>query len=68
MLDAGYEAEYLSNKRGSLLRIYYWMIWYPIGYWLLNMLTTVWAVPKTMMRKKNTRAIWVSPDRGIKPS
>lgn len=67
ILDADYETEYLPNKRGSVLRIYYWMIWYPIGYWVLNMLTTVWAVPRTLMRKKNTRAIWVSPDRGVKP-
>jgi biofilm PGA synthesis N-glycosyltransferase PgaC len=44
---------------------YYWMVWYPLAYWLLNMLTTIWAVPKTLMRKRNSRAVWVSPDRGI---
>jgi len=67
LLDARYEAEY-SKKRGGLFRTYYWMIWYPIAYWMLNMLTTVWALPKAFMRKKNARAVWVSPDRGINPS
>lgn len=47
-------------------RNYYWMIWYPIAYWMLSLFTTVTAVPKTLLKQRNRRAIWTSPDRGIK--
>jgi biofilm PGA synthesis N-glycosyltransferase PgaC len=42
---------------------YFWMIWYPFVYWLLNLFTAVTAVPKVLFSKKG-RARWVSPDRG----
>ncbi|NKF22576.1 poly-beta-1,6-N-acetyl-D-glucosamine synthase [Solimonas marina] len=47
-------------------RGYYWMIWYPIAYWLLNMLTVVAGVPKALLRRGRGRAVWVSPDRGLR--
>lgn len=47
-------------------RNYYWMIWYPMAYWLLSFLTTVTAVPKALLKRRDTRATWVSPDRGIR--
>lgn len=50
----------------QLFRQYFWMIWYPLAYWMLNMLTTVWAVPKTFLRRSGKRAIWTSPDRGVR--
>ncbi|MCL1633907.1 poly-beta-1,6-N-acetyl-D-glucosamine synthase [Luteimonas sp. SX5] len=46
-------------------RNYYWMIWYPIAYWMLSLFTTVTAVPKTLLKKRK-RATWTSPDRGIR--
>lgn len=46
-------------------RNYFWMVWYPIAYWLLSLFTTVVAVPKTLLRGKPKRATWVSPDRGV---
>ena len=51
-----------------LFRHYFWMIWYPLVYWLLNMMTTLWALPKLFMRRRGQRATWVSPDRGIRAS
>lgn len=57
-IDARYEK--------GLGRFYYWMIWYPVAFWLINMLTTVVAVPKALLKRKGTRAVWVSPDRGLK--
>jgi biofilm PGA synthesis N-glycosyltransferase PgaC len=47
-------------------RTYFWMIWYPLVYWCISALTTVVAVPRILARKRSARAIWVSPDRGIK--
>ena len=58
IIDRRYEAKVGRN--------YYWMIWYPMAYWLLNMLTTVAAVPMTLLKKGGKRATWVSPDRGIR--
>ena len=50
----------------DIFRHFMWMIWYPMAYWLLSMLTSVCAVPKTFFRKRGLRAVWVSPDRGLK--
>ncbi|KAB8193898.1 poly-beta-1,6 N-acetyl-D-glucosamine synthase [Lysobacter maris] len=47
-------------------RNYYWMIWYPVAYWLIGMASTVVALPKALLKRHNTRAVWVSPDRGIR--
>ncbi len=49
----------------NLLRYYFWMVWYPLAYWMLTMLTSVWALPKTLLRRRGKRAVWVSPDRGV---
>ena len=49
----------------GLGKLYFWMIWYPLAYWVINVLTTVYAVPKTLLRDRNARAIWKSPDRGL---
>lgn len=46
-------------------RIYYWMIWYPIVFWVINVLTTVYTLPIAIFKPKGKRAVWESPDRGI---
>lgn len=58
IIDRRYETQVGRN--------YFWMIWYPMAYWLLSLFTTVVAVPKTLMKKRGKRATWVSPDRGIR--
>ncbi len=57
-----------GRYEGGLGRYYYWMVWYPIAFWMINMLTTVVAVPKALLRRRGRRAVWVSPDRGLKPT
>ncbi|NNP76877.1 poly-beta-1,6 N-acetyl-D-glucosamine synthase [Acinetobacter sp. Ac_3412] len=47
------------------LRNYFWVIWYPLFFWMLGAATTVFAVPKALFTRKK-RARWVSPDRGFK--
>lgn len=47
-------------------RNYYWMIWYPLAYWLVGLVTTITALPKALLKRRNTRATWVSPDRGLR--
>jgi biofilm PGA synthesis N-glycosyltransferase PgaC len=56
-----------SRFERGMGRVYYWMIWYPVVYWLLNVFTTVVAVPKAIRKRRGTRATWVSPDRGLRP-
>jgi biofilm PGA synthesis N-glycosyltransferase PgaC len=47
-------------------RNYFWMIWYPIAYWMLTTATSIVAFPKAVLKRKGTRAVWTSPDRGIR--
>ncbi len=57
IIDRRYEA--------AVGRNYYWMIWYPMAYWLLSLFTTVVALPKVLLKRRRGRAVWVSSDRGI---
>lgn len=57
---------YLDRRYDCIiLRYYFWMIWYPLAFWLLTMATTVVAVPRVLFRPKGKRARWSSPDRGV---
>ncbi|HEY5647072.1 MAG TPA: poly-beta-1,6-N-acetyl-D-glucosamine synthase [Pseudomonadales bacterium] len=53
-----------SRYERGIWKYYFWVIWYPLAYWLFIMLTAVVAVPKAILKRKGTRAIWTSPDRG----
>jgi biofilm PGA synthesis N-glycosyltransferase PgaC len=53
-----------SHYDTGLGRNYYWMIWYPLVFWLINVAATVVAFPKALGRDAGKRARWVSPDRG----
>lgn len=57
VIDRRYEAR--------IGRLYYWMIWYPVAYWLLSLSTTIVAVPRTLLRRRRI-ATWTSPDRGYR--
>lgn len=50
----------------GLGRNYYWMVWYPIVFWLINTASTIAAYPKVLLRRDGKRARWVSPDRGVR--
>lgn len=54
-----------SSYEKGLGRYYYWMIWYPLAYWLINVVTVIVGVPKALLRQEGIRATWKSPDRGI---
>lgn len=53
--------------KGTPLRHFFWMIWYPMAYWILSMAATVTAVPRALLRQFKKRGRWTSPDRGIRP-
>lgn len=56
-----------SRFERGIGKVYYWMIWYPVVYWLLNVFTAVVAAPRAIRKRRGTRATWVSPDRGLRP-
>ncbi len=62
IIDKRYE------PKRQFFRNYFWIIWYPLAFWLLSLLTTVVAVPKAILKRKNLRARWNSPDRGVRPA
>lgn len=55
------ERSYEKNIASSL----FWVVWYPMVYWMLSLLTTLVSFPKTMLKSQGRRARWDSPDRGI---
>lgn len=56
-----------SRYEKGLWRVYFWVIWYPLAFWVISMLTTVAAVPKALFTPRDKRAVWTSPDRGVRP-
>lgn len=54
-----------SRYEGKLFRYFISCIWYPYVFWLINSLTLVHGFPKALLRDKNRKATWTSPDRGI---
>jgi biofilm PGA synthesis N-glycosyltransferase PgaC len=57
-----------SRYEPRLGRYYYWMVWYPLVYWILQSAATCVAVPKALMSGLKNRGTWTSPDRGIHSS
>ncbi|MFA5984243.1 MAG: poly-beta-1,6-N-acetyl-D-glucosamine synthase [Methylococcaceae bacterium] len=60
-IDSRYE-----SRSGGAARYYYWMIWYPIVYWLMNVGTTIYGTAKAIGKKRGQRAVWVTVDRGLR--
>lgn len=56
-LDHAYEKD--------LCKYLFWVIWYPFMYWMISSFTLIFAAPKALFKKKGTRAVWRSPDRGL---
>lgn len=57
-----------SRYERRMGRYYYWMIWYPMVYWILNVITTVVALPRAIVhRRQFRRGVWDSTDRGLRP-
>jgi poly-beta-1,6-N-acetyl-D-glucosamine synthase len=49
-----------------LLYSLFWIIWYPLAFWMLSTATTVVALPRALVRPRKERTTWVSPDRGLR--
>ena len=58
---------YLIERRyeAGMLRNLFWIVWYPLAFWLLSALTSVVALPRAFFLARAMRTRWVSPDRGV---
>lgn len=57
-LDRPYDHRLLANG--------FWLIWVPFGFWLVNFVASLAALPLLLRRPSRQRARWVSPDRGVR--
>lgn len=55
-----------SRYEKGIIRTLFWMIWYPLAFWMITTLTTVVALPRALTRPRKARTTWVSPDRGFR--
>ena len=56
------EKRFESYRLASL----FWIISYPIVFWMLSAATAVVALPRALFRPRSGRTTWVSPDRGLR--
>lgn len=49
-----------------LLTSIFWVIWYPLVFWMLQTATAVVGVPRALLRPRHVRGTWISPDRGFR--
>ncbi len=54
-----------SRYEKGVARHYYWIIWYPFVFWIINVFTTAVGFVKAVTKKPGKKAVWESPDRGI---
>lgn len=65
LLQAGVSLVIDSRYEKGLFKYSFWMVWYPLAYWMINVVATVQGFPKALVKKRGERAVWISPDRGI---
>jgi biofilm PGA synthesis N-glycosyltransferase PgaC len=47
-------------------RTLFWVIWYPVVFWVLSAATAMVGFPSALKRRAGARARWISPDRGFR--
>lgn len=53
-----------SRYESRLIKHFFWIVWYPLAYWLINVFTTAVALPKACFLGRKNTGTWNSPDRG----
>jgi biofilm PGA synthesis N-glycosyltransferase PgaC len=62
LVSALLEGRYERGMLGSL----FWMIWYPLAFWMLSAVTAAVALPRVLLQPRKERTTWTSPDRGLR--
>ena len=60
-IDSRYE-----RGLGGMGRYYYWIVWYPLVYWMIGVGTALTGLYKAITKKQGQRAVWVTLDRGVR--
>ena len=55
-----------SRFEKGIARSLFWVIWYPLVFWLLQTFTAVLGLPRALRRSERAGGTWVSPDRGVR--
>ena len=55
-----------SAYEENIWKYYFWMVWFPIVYWLINVFSIMIGLPRAIFKEKGVNATWKSPDRGIR--
>ncbi len=55
-----------SRFERGLAKSLFWIIWYPLVFWLLQAATAVISLPRALLRPRHARGTWISPDRGLR--
>ncbi|MEH6558555.1 MAG: poly-beta-1,6-N-acetyl-D-glucosamine synthase [Oceanicoccus sp.] len=55
-----------SRYEKGLWKYFFWMVWYPLAYWMINTLTIIVAAPMVIFRSSEATGRWESPDRGVR--
>jgi biofilm PGA synthesis N-glycosyltransferase PgaC len=50
----------------NMLDSLFWVIWYPLVFWMLQATAAVVGVPRALALQRSARGRWVSPDRGMR--
>ena len=50
----------------SSFKSLYWIVWYPLLFWMVQSVTAVLGLCKAILRPVHAKGKWISPDRGIR--
>ena len=54
-----------SRFERGLWRVLFWIVWFPLAFWIIQAFTAVVGLPKAIFRQRGKRGVWISPDRGF---
>jgi len=60
-IDSRYE-----RGNGGMGQFYYWIVWYPLVYWMIGVGTALVGLYRAVTKKQGQRAVWVTGDRGVR--
>ncbi|WP_231759392.1 poly-beta-1,6-N-acetyl-D-glucosamine synthase [Microbulbifer elongatus] len=50
----------------DIFRSLYWIIWYPLIFWVVQALTAIVGLPRSILYLRHQTGTWTSPDRGFR--
>jgi biofilm PGA synthesis N-glycosyltransferase PgaC len=66
LLQAGTSLLVDARFEKGLASSMFWIVWYPLAFWMLQTLTAIVALPRALLRPRHARGRWISPDRGFR--